>query len=134
VKWPVNNSYAIFYPGERNCALAGLGLIIVALLILPILGGIVVGLFFLSVPRLRFISPYCALVPLFSISGLIVGFVGGVRLAQPYFYRYEYGLSTIEWPAWILTIAVTLIGVGLGMVSAVFTARGINRRRSANSR
>jgi len=68
---------------------AGLGLLIVALLILPILGGIVAGLFFLSVPRFRFISPYCALVPLFSISGLIVGFIGGFRLARPYFYRYD---------------------------------------------
>jgi hypothetical protein len=112
----------------------GLGLIIVALLILPIFGGIAAGLFFQSVPRLRFVSPYCALVPLFSISGLIVGFMGGDRLAQPYFYRYEFGLSTIEWPAWALTIAVTLIGIALGVVSAVFAARGINRRRSANSR
>ncbi len=51
----------------------GLGLIVVALLILPILGGIAAGLFFLFVPRLRFVSPYCALVPLFSISGLIAG-------------------------------------------------------------
>lgn len=51
----------------------GLGLIVGALLILPILGGIAVGLFLLSVPRMRFLSPYCALVPLFSISGLIVG-------------------------------------------------------------
>jgi hypothetical protein len=60
----------------------GLGLIIVALLILPILGGIVAGLFLLSVPRLRFASPYCALVPLFSILGLIVGFTGGLRLSS----------------------------------------------------
>jgi hypothetical protein len=109
----------------------GLGLIIVALLILPILGGIVAGLFFQSVPRLRFATPYCALVPLFSILGLIVGFTGGLRLARPYFYQYEYGLSTIEWPAWALTIAVTLTGVGLGVVSAVSAARGINRRRRA---
>jgi hypothetical protein len=50
---------------------AGLGLVIVALLMLPILGGIVAGLCCLSVPRLRFVSPYCALIPLFSISGLI---------------------------------------------------------------
>ena len=63
------------------------GLVIVALLISPILGGIVAGLFFLSVPRLRFVSPYCALVPLFSISGLIIGLVGGLRLARPYYYR-----------------------------------------------
>jgi len=112
---------------------AGLGLVIVALLILPILGGIVAGLFFLSVPRLRFVSPYCALVPLFSISGLIIGLVGGLRLARPYYYRYEYGLSTIEWPAWALTIAVTLVGVAAGMASAVFAARGINRFRAAKS-
>lgn len=112
---------------------ASLGLIIVALLILPILGGIVAGLFFLSVPRLRFISPYCALVPLLSISGLIVGFMGGVRLARPYFYRYEYGLSTTQWRGWALTIALTLIGVTLGIVSAVCAARGINRRRVVNS-
>ena len=110
----------------------GLGLLVVGLLILPILGGIVAGLFFLSVPRLRFVSPYCALVPLFSISGLIAGFRGGVRLAQPYFYRYEYGLSETEWPAWALTIAVTFIGVAIGFVSAVFTARGVNRRRAVN--
>jgi ABC-type dipeptide/oligopeptide/nickel transport system permease subunit len=113
--------------------LAGLGLIIVALLILPILGGIVAGLFFLSVPRLRFVSPYSALIPLFSASGLIVGFIGGLRLARPYFYRFEYGLSTSEWPAWALTVAVTLVGAALGMTSAVFAARGINRRRAANS-
>jgi len=112
---------------------AGLGLIIVALLILPILGGIVTGLFFLSVPRFRFVSPYCALVPLFSISGLIVGFMGGMRLARPYFYRYEYGLSTIEWPAWALTIAVTLVGAAVGMASAVSAAREINRLRAAKS-
>jgi ABC-type dipeptide/oligopeptide/nickel transport system permease subunit len=107
-------------------------LVVVALLILPILGGIVAGLFFLSVPRLRFLCPYCALVPLFSISGLIAGFWGGVRLAQPYFYRYWYGLSATEWPAWALTTAVTFIGVAMGLVSAVFTAGGINRRLEAN--
>jgi len=112
---------------------AGLGLVIVALLILPILGGIVAGLFFLSVPRLRFVSPYCALVPLFSISGLIIGLVGGLRLARLYYYRYEYGISTIEWPSWALTTAVTLVGVAVGMASAVFAARGINRFRAAKS-
>jgi hypothetical protein len=73
----------------------GLGLVVVALLILPILCGIVGGLFFLSVPRLRFLAAYSALVPLFGISGLIGGFVAGLRLARPYFYRYDYGLSTI---------------------------------------
>jgi hypothetical protein len=110
----------------------GLGLFIVVLLILPIVGGIVAGLFFLSVPRLRFISPYCALVPLFSISGLIFGFLGGLRLARPYYYRYEYGLSTIQWPASALTIALTLVGVGVGVATATFAARGINRRRAAH--
>ena len=109
----------------------GLGLIIVALLILPSLGGILAGLLFQSVPRFRFASPYCALVPLFSTLGLIAGFAGGLRLARPYFYRYEYGLSTIEWPAWALTIAVTVFGVALGTTSAIFAARGINRRRRA---
>lgn len=113
--------------------MAGLGLIIGALLILPVLAGIVAGLFLLSVPRLRFASPYCALTPLFSISGMVVGFMGGFRLARPYFYRYEYGLSTIEWPAWVLTIAMAAIGVAIGVASAVFAARRINRRRGANS-
>ena len=112
---------------------ASLGLVIVALLILPIVGGLVAGLFFLSVPRLRFISPYCALVPLLSISGLTLGFVVGLRVARPYFYRYEYGLSRIEWPAWALIITVTLIGVGVGIASAAFASRRINRRRAANS-
>jgi hypothetical protein len=113
--------------------MAGLGIIVVVLVIVPVLGGIVAGMFFLSVPRLRFASPYCALVPLFTMSGLVVGFTVGFRLARPYFYRYEYGLSTIEWPAWALTIAVTLIGIALGMAVAIFAARGINRRRAASS-
>jgi hypothetical protein len=112
---------------------AGLGMVGAGLVILPILGGIVAGLFFLSVPRLRFLATYAALVPLFGISGMIGGFVTGFRLARPYFYRYEYGLSTIEWPAWTLTTAVTVVGVALGIASGVFTGRGINRRRAANS-
>ncbi len=111
----------------------GLGLIIIALVVLPVAGGIVAGLFFLSVPRFKFLSPYCALVPLFSITGLITGFVCGLRLARPYFYRYDYGLSTVEWPAEALTIVVTLIGVSLGLALGLFAARGINRRRLGDS-
>jgi hypothetical protein len=106
---------------------AGLGLVVVALLILPILCGIVAGLFFQTVPRLRFLAAYSALVPLFGISGLIGGLVAGLRLARPYFYRYDYGLSTIVWPAWALTFAVMLVGVVVGIASAVFAGLGINR-------
>ena len=106
---------------------AGLGLVVVVLLILPILCGIVAGLFFLTVPRLRFLAAYSALVPLFGISGLIGGLVAGLRLARPYFYRYDYGLSTIVWPAWALTFAVMLVGVAVGIASAVFAGLGVNR-------
>jgi hypothetical protein len=112
---------------------AGLGMVVAVLVILPILGGIVAGLSFLTVPRLRLLAIYAALVPLFGISGLVGGFVTGLRLARPYFYRYDYGLSTMEWPAWALTIAVTFVGVAVGVASAMFAGRGINRRRAANS-
>ncbi len=105
----------------------GLGVVFLALLILPIVGGIVAGLFFLSVPRLRFLAAYSALLPLFGMSGLIGGLIGGIRLARPYFYRYDYGLSTIVWPAWALTIAVMLVGVAVGIASGVLAGLGINR-------
>ncbi len=107
-------------------------MIVAVLVILPILGGIVAGLFFLSVPRLRYLAAYSALVPLFGITGLIGGFVAGERLARPFFYRNDYGLSTIVWPAWVLTIGVSLVGVVVGIASAVFAGRGINRRRADN--
>ena len=105
----------------------GLGVVVLALLILPILGGILAGLFFLSVPRFRFLAAYSALLPLFGMSGLIGGFIGGMRLARPYFYRYAYGLSTREWPAWALTVAVMLVGVAVGVASGVLAGLGINR-------
>jgi len=105
----------------------GLGAVFIALLVLPILGGIVAGLFFLSVPRLRFLAAYSALVPLLGLSGLVGGLIGGMRLAQPYFYRYNYGLSTIVWPAWAITVAVMLLGIAVGVVSGIFAGRGVNR-------
>jgi hypothetical protein len=105
----------------------GLGVAFLALLILPILGGIAAGFLFLSVPRLRFLAAYSALLPLFGLSGLIGGFIGGIRLARPYFYRYDYGLSTVVWPAWALTIAVMLVGVAVGIGSGVLAGLGINR-------
>jgi ABC-type dipeptide/oligopeptide/nickel transport system permease subunit len=105
----------------------GLGAVLITLLHLPILGGIVTGLFFLSVPRFRFLVAYSSLVPLLAVSGLIGGLIGGMRLAQPYFYRYGYGLSTIVWPAWAITIAVMLLGVAVGIMSGVFAGLGINR-------
>ncbi len=105
----------------------GLGVVFLALLILPILGGIVAGLFFLFVPRLRFLAAYSALLPLFGLSGLIGGFIGGMRLARPYFYRYDYGLSTIVWPAWALSITVMLVGAAVGIASGALAGLGINR-------
>jgi len=78
----------------------GLGVVFLALLILPVLGGIAAGMLFLSIPRLRFLAAYSALLPLFGLLGLIGGFIGGMRLSRPYLYRYDYGLSTIVWPAW----------------------------------
>lgn len=105
----------------------GLGVAFLALLIIPILGGIAAGFFFLSVPRLRYLAAYSALLPLFGISGLIGGFVGGMRLARPYFYRYDYGLSTVVWPGWALTIAVMLVGLAAGIGSGVLAGLGINR-------
>jgi len=105
----------------------GLGVVFLALLILPILGGIVAGLFFLFVPRLRFLAAYSALLPLFGLSGLIGGFIGGMRLARPYFYLYDYGLSTIVWPAWALTNTVMLVGAAVGIASGALAGLGINR-------
>lgn len=102
---------------ERNGMFGGLGVVFLALLILPILGGFVTGLFFLSVPRLRFLAAYSALLPLFGMSGLIGGLIGGIRLARPYFYRYDYGISTIVWPAWAITITVMLVGAAVGIAS-----------------
>jgi ABC-type antimicrobial peptide transport system permease subunit len=111
----------------------GLGLVLLALMVIPILGGVVAGLFFLSVPRLRFLATYSTLVPLFGVSGLVGGFMGGLRLARPFLYRYDYGLSTTVWPAWVLTILVMLIGVAAGITSGVFAGLAINRvaRRAA---
>src|SRR3954453_19374604 len=94
----------------------GLGAIFIALLFLPIVGGIAAGLFFLSVPRLRFLAVYSALVPLLGVAGAIAGRIGGMRLAQPYFYQYEYAISRIVWPAWVITIAVMLLGIAVGIV------------------
>jgi hypothetical protein len=105
----------------------GLGLVFIALLLLPILIGIVAGFFFLSVPRLRFLATYSALAPLAGVFGLIGGLIAGMRLARPYFYRYDYGLSTIVWPAWAITIAVMLAGVTAGIMSGVFAGFSINR-------
>jgi len=105
----------------------GLGVVFLALLILPVLGGIAAGMLFLSIPRLRFLAAYSALLPLFGLLGLIGGFIGGMRLSRPYLYRYDYGLSTIVWPAWALTIAVMLVGIAVGIGSGVLAGRGINR-------
>jgi hypothetical protein len=110
----------------------GLGLVLLALLVLPIVGGIFAGLFFLSVPRLRFLAAYAALVPLLGVSGLVGGFIGGLRLARPYFYRYGYGLSTTQWPAWALTIGMMLLGGAVGIASAVFTGLKITCQRQRN--
>jgi len=55
----------------------GLGVVFLALLILPVLGGIAAGMLFLSIPRLRFLAAYSALLPLFGLLGLIGGFIGG---------------------------------------------------------
>jgi len=105
----------------------GLGVVFLALLILPVLGGIAAGMLFLSIPRLRFLAAYSALLPLFGLLGLIGGFIGGMRLSRPYLYRYDYGPSTIVWPAWALTIAVMLVGIAVGIGSGVLAGRGINR-------
>jgi len=105
----------------------GLGVVFLALLILPVLGGIAAGMLFLSIPRLRFLAAYSALLPLFGLLGLIGRFIGGMRLSRPYLYRYDYGLSTIVWPAWALTIAVMLVGIAVGIGSGVLAGRGINR-------
>ena len=55
----------------------GLGVVFLALLILPVLGGIAAGMLFLSIPRLRFLAAYSALLPLFGLLGLFGGFIGG---------------------------------------------------------
>jgi len=105
----------------------GLGLVLIALLLLPILIGIVAGLFFLSCARLRFLATYSALVPLSGVSGLIGGLIAGMRVARPLFYRYDYGLSTIVWPAWAITIAGMLVGIAVGIMSGIFAGFTINR-------
>jgi hypothetical protein len=105
----------------------GLGLVFLALLLLPILIGIISAMFFFSVPRLRFLATYSALIPLAGVVGLIGGLVAGLRLARPYFYRYDYGLATVVWPAWAITIAVMLAGATVGMVSGAFAGFSVNR-------
>jgi ABC-type dipeptide/oligopeptide/nickel transport system permease subunit len=111
----------MFFPGA--------GLFLLALVVLPVVGGMLAGLFFLSAPRLRFLAAYAALVPLFAVSGSVGGFIGGLRLARPYFYRYDYGLSTVLWPAWAITIAMMLTGLAVGVAAGVFVGLGVNRRR-----
>jgi len=105
----------------------GLGLVLIALLLFPILVGIVAGLFFLFVPPLRFLATYSALVPLAGVCGLTGGLITGMRVARPYFYRYDYGLSTAVWPAWAIAIAVMLAGVTVGIMSGIFAGFSINR-------
>ena len=107
--------------------MAGLGLVILFVLLMPILTGIVAGVFLWFVPRFRFVALYSALVPLFGVLGLVGGVAGGFRLARPYFYRYEYGLSATEWPGWAITVIVALLGVALGVTAGIFSARGVNR-------
>jgi ABC-type dipeptide/oligopeptide/nickel transport system permease subunit len=105
----------------------GAGLIVIAMLVLPVFGGIAAGIFFLSVPRFRYLAAYALLTPFLGVSGLVAGFFGGLRLARPYFYRYEYGLSTTEWPAWALTGAGMFVGVALGLAVAVVVSFRVNR-------
>jgi hypothetical protein len=78
--------------------------------ILPVLLGVVVGVFFLFVTKLRFVAVYAVFVPLFAVLGLLSGFVGSAVVARPYFDRYAYGLSKTVWP------------VGVGEVRAMQVA------------
>ena len=61
----------------------GLGLVLIALVLLPILTGVVAWLFFLSIPRLRFVATYSAFVPLAGASGLIGGLIAGNATGGP---------------------------------------------------
>ena len=107
----------------------GLGLLIIALLVIPVLLGISAAIVLLFIPRLRFLAPYSAFVPLFAESGLVGGLMGGLRLAHPYFYRYDYGLTTTVWPAWVITLVFAATGTAAGVALALLASLRINRAR-----
>jgi hypothetical protein len=105
----------------------GLGLLVIILLILPIFAGIIFAVICLGLPSLRFMAAYSALIPMSGILGLIGGIIEGGHLAQPYAYRYEYGLSQASWPMWALPLVGMVAGAFVGASVGALSAFGINR-------